>query len=93
MTKEYQVHLNYGAWVAVTIQADSPEEAAEIAFDTDEAQETLCHQCSGTIDLGEPSSCIISQGSEDVYNDTTEWLLRKEIKELKEQLKELEEKI
>jgi hypothetical protein len=65
---KYQVSLKYGAWVSVEVEADSPEEAVDLAFESEEAEHSLCHQCANDIEVGHPSSCVVStQDGEEVY--------------------------
>lgn len=47
---KYRVVILYGASSSEIVEADSPDEAREAAV----AYPTLCHHCSGELELGDP---------------------------------------
>ena len=61
MTK-YYVTVIYSASKSVEVEAESPQEAANKAYESDKAYVSLCHQCSHNIDVGDPYRAY-------VYND------------------------
>ena len=53
MTK-YYVTIAYSASKSVEVEANSPQEAANKAYESEDAYVSLCHQCSREIDIGDP---------------------------------------
>ena len=52
MTK-YYCNVIFDASSTVVVEADTPEEAAEIAEDETSGNQHLCHQCSNTLETGD----------------------------------------
>lgn len=75
-----------GGSVGIEVEADSPEEAADLAMEHDSAQPTLCHMCSNHLDLGDPAGVCVELDGKEVYTDVPNDLLRKELAEVKEEL-------
>mgnify|MGYP000042920655 CR=1 FL=1 len=50
---KYNCTVIFDASSTVTVEADTPEEAAEIAQDQAEGNQHLCHQCSDTLETGD----------------------------------------
>lgn len=48
---KYRVHFMTAASTSVEVEADSREEAVDVAFN--EVHVSLCHQCAREVDLGE----------------------------------------
>ena len=53
MTK-YYVTIIYSASKSVEVEAESPQEAANKAYESEGAYVSLCYQCSRKIDIGDP---------------------------------------
>ena len=53
MTK-YYVTIAYSASKSVGVEANSPQEAANKAYEMDDVYVSFCHQCSHKIDIGDP---------------------------------------
>lgn len=55
----YNVTLVFDASNSIEVEASSPEEAAQLAYDSDEASLILCHQCSRQIEIGDCNRAIV----------------------------------
>ena len=53
----YSVSVIFDACKSVNVEADSPEEAIDIAYD-EAGYASLCHQCSSEIDVGDAVRAI-----------------------------------
>lgn len=59
---KYNCTVIFDASVNVTIEADTPEDAADQAENETQGRQNLCHQCSNELDTGESIGVL-------VYND------------------------
>lgn len=76
------------ASVNMTIEADSPEDAAEKAENSEAGNPRLCHQCSSDVELGEPVGVyVFDEAAENQLADTTP--SAEEIAALKARVEEL----
>jgi hypothetical protein len=50
----YRVRLDACASIYIDVEADSPEEAEAAAFEGEDCYISLCHQCAGNVDIGDP---------------------------------------
>lgn len=57
--QEYEVTILIDACVNVTVRAGSPEEAAELAEEMDEASVTLCHACARDLQVGDATGVLV----------------------------------
>jgi len=57
--KKYSVCIVLSADSHVDVEADSPEEAAELAACSDEASPFICHQCNDGFNLGEAYRFVV----------------------------------
>lgn len=88
--EEYEVSILIDAGNGITVKAESPEHAAELAYDSDKTQVMLCHHCSSNVDIGDCTGVIVYDAAgKEVYNDT--WY-NDTIEPLKAKIKELEAK-
>ena len=70
---KYHVALIYSASTGLDVESDSPEEAAESAYNSKESSVRLCHQCSHKIDLGDCIRAIVTdENDKDVFDDGCE---------------------
>lgn len=82
--ENYNVSLIFSADWGVEVQANSPEEAAEKAYNSDEASSSVCHQCAGNINIGDCIRVIVyDESGEEVLDDGVDSLLCAQIAELK----------
>lgn len=89
---EYSISRAFDAMNGETVEADSVEEALELSYNSDGAMISACHQCSREFDLGDCVGTLIrDEDGNEVYNDSHSNVLRKEIAELKEEIKTLTE--
>jgi hypothetical protein len=51
--KKWSVVFSVGASVAVDVEAETKEEAEQLAWETVSAP-SLCYHCAGVLDVGEP---------------------------------------
>ena len=63
--REYSVVVLIDAMNTVKVVATSPEEAAEMAEDMDEANVTLCHSCSRLVEVADPIGCHVYDVAQD----------------------------
>lgn len=56
---KYICYIRFGASVAVEVEANSPEEAAKKAYNSDEGNPTLCHACAHEVELGDAYRCEV----------------------------------
>jgi hypothetical protein len=69
--KRYEVTVLLDASSSYTVEADSVEAAEHAAWEAhDEASPSLCHQCSGSMDLGDAYGMLIYCDGNEV-TDTT----------------------
>ena len=57
--KDYNVVILIDASNSVSVRARTPEEAAELAEDMEEASVTLCHACARTIEIADAVGCHV----------------------------------
>lgn len=71
MSNEYSVCLIMDASNNYTVEADTPDEAAKKAEELQwEKGVSLCHQCSGEVDLGDTVGAIVFQDDKMVLDTT-----------------------
>lgn len=58
MTKFYCTVV-FDASANVTVEADSPEAAAELAIEQTDGHQRLCHHCSDTLDTGDALGAVV----------------------------------
>ena len=94
--KKYNVSLVFSADWQVDVKANSPDEAAEKAYNSEEASASVCYQCAGNINLGdcirvivydESGTEVLDDGEEKKQNDA----LRAENERLKAEHERSEE--
>ena len=70
MTK-YYVTVIFDASKQIEVEADSPEDAAQKAYESDECYVSLCHRCSHEIDMGDAVRAFVYDESctEELYDD------------------------
>lgn len=56
---KYRVTIIHGCTTSVEVEADSVEHARELAYESDESQPILCHQCSNDVELGDAHQTIV----------------------------------
>ena len=68
---KYQVSIIIAASNGIEVEADSPEEAAEIAYRHDKAFPMLCHHCAREVEIGDTYNVIVydESGMNELYND------------------------
>lgn len=67
---KYSACVIIGASVGGEVEADTPEDAAEKAYETFETP-SICHHCSGVIEIGDAIGVIIyDENNNEVYDDT-----------------------
>lgn len=89
--QNYSVSLIFSADRGVAVKAASPEEAAEHAYNSDEAFAAVCHQCARRINVGDCIRVIVyDEAGNEVFDDGAELrqiaALQAEIAELKAKL-------
>lgn len=89
MKNKYDVSLLYVGTVNMEVEADSPQEALEIAYYSDEAYVALCHHCDGEITLNDDPKGMVYLGDECQLDDTYSGHLRREIDKLNKELQEM----
>ena len=88
---KYEVTILIDACNGVTVEAESPEEAADLAYETKEASPNICHHCSSELNIGDCIGVIVfNSDDEELYNDTVS---DETIKRLESRIKELESKL
>ena len=88
---KYSVSLIFSADSGVDIEADSPEEAAELAYNSNEASPSLCHQCARDVNLGDCIRTIVyDENGAEVFDDG--WEIKK-INRLEQRLSEADKVI
>lgn len=50
---KYECTVIFDASSSVSVEADTPEEAAQLAEDMVQGNQTLCHQCSNDLNTGD----------------------------------------
>lgn len=66
----YSVSLIFSADWGIDIEAESPEEAAESAYNHDESSVSVCHQCAGHINIGDCIRVIVyDENGNEVLDD------------------------
>lgn len=86
---EYSVSVIFDACKSVKVEAGSAQEAAEIAYD-EAGYASLCHQCSGEIDVADAVRAIVyDESGDEVFDDGYEnglmAKLEPQIKELRQE--------
>lgn len=67
---KFSVSLVFSADSGLDVEADSPEEAAEIAYNSNEANPSLCHECAGEVNLGDCIRVIVhDENDKEVFDD------------------------
>jgi hypothetical protein len=66
----YNCTVIFDASSNVTVEADSPEKAAEIAEELSEGYQHICHQCSDRLDTGDILGVYVCEGDEEVLDTT-----------------------
>jgi len=88
---KYQVCIIIDASNTVEVEADSPEDAMDLAYNMDEASPSLCHQCSHDVGLAEAiKTFVYDEDGNEVLDDCQQ---KNEIKELEAQNAEQKEEI
>ena len=65
---KYSVSVIFDACKCVDVEAESPEQAANIAYD-EAGYVGLCHQCSGEVEMGDAVRAIVYDESGDEVAD------------------------
>ena len=87
----FSVTLIFSADFGVDVQASSPEEAAEMAYASDEASVSLCNQCAGHVNVEDCVRVIVyDKDGNEVFDDGRE---RRQIVALQARVAELEAKL
>ena len=88
---KYDVTILIDACNGVTVDAESPDDAADLAYDSDGASPGICHYCSRVVELGDCLGVIVyDESGEEVLNDTVSDGI---IKRLEAKIKGLESKL
>lgn len=87
MTKEYQVTVCRFASSVATVEASSLEEACDLAYQ--ECSSSLCHQCSGEVELGDIDGFVVYVDGEQVRDDTQATELREQRDRLRREIEAL----
>jgi len=88
---KYNVSLIFSADWGVEVKAESPEDAANQAYNSDEASVSVCHQCAGNINIGDCIRVIVyDESGQEMLDDGYE---QKEIALLRSRVAELEAKL
>ena len=66
----YNCTVIFDASSNVTVEADSPEKAAEIAEELSEGNQHICHHCSDRLDTGDILGVHVCEGDEQVLDTT-----------------------
>jgi hypothetical protein len=66
----YNCTVTFDASSNVTVEADSPEKAAEIAEELSEGNQHICHHCSDCLDTGDILGVHVCEGDEEVLDTT-----------------------
>ena len=66
----YNCTVIFDASSNVTVEADSPEKAAEIAEELSEGNQHICHHCSDRLDTGDILGVHVCEGDEEVLDTT-----------------------
>lgn len=87
----YEVCVVVDASVTVDIDADTPEEATELAEDQvlRKGYASLCHQCSRNLNMGDPIGAVVSDGTGELLDSTLAGTLRAEKVKLVKALKDV----
>ena len=51
--EEYDVSILIDASNGISVKAESPEHAAELAYDSEGVSPGLCHHCSSAVEVGD----------------------------------------
>ena len=70
MKKQYEVTVLYDAAKSVTVEAESPDEAEDLAYDEAGSHVTLCHQCADEVEVGDSLGVFVYCDG-DLVSDTT----------------------
>lgn len=66
---KYSVSVFFDACKFVNVEAESPEQAADMAYD-EAGYVGLCHQCSGEVEIGDAVRAIVyDESGEEVADD------------------------
>ena len=65
---KYSVSVIFDACKCVDVEAESPEQAADMAYD-EAGYVGLCHQCSGEVEMGDAVRAIVYDESGDEVAD------------------------
>jgi len=89
---KYNVSISFGASNGIEVEADSPEQAAEMAYNHDSASPSLCHQCSKEVELGDAVSVTVfdETGLDELFCDGWQ---EEEIAKLRARGEELEKEV
>lgn len=69
---KYNCTVIFDASSTINVKADSPEEAAMLAEDMTSGNQTLCHQCSNTLETGDAIGVhVYDEDSTEHFLDTT----------------------
>ncbi|GAB3484222.1 hypothetical protein [Azotobacter salinestris] len=91
---EFSVTLLIDASTSMTVTADTPEDAAELAMD-EAGNPSLCHYCSGKMDVGDVYAARVYDGDKEVLD--TDWTAQqlaaaeKQVEKLEKRVAELEQ--
>jgi len=69
MSSKYSVCFVFDACANVEVEANSPQEALDMAFKTDKATPMICNQCSHEVNLGDIVKSIVYLGDQEVLID------------------------
>lgn len=87
---KYQVTVLFDASAGMTVEADTPEDAAEKAECEMDGRQSLCHQCARQLDTGDVIGTLVCLG-DDIVLDTTAGADKvTEIAQLRARIAELE---
>jgi hypothetical protein len=59
--KRYTVTLIYDCTWSVEVEAETPEQAEDLAYNHEDLPGSLCHQCSNTFDLGDVIEAMVEE--------------------------------
>ena len=90
MKNEYECTVIFGASAGVTIEADSPEEAADLAEQELAGVAGLCHECSSHLETGDAVGVLVYLGNEMVADTTMHGSAEAELKVAKARIAQLE---
>jgi hypothetical protein len=68
---KYNCTVLFDASSNIEVEANSPQEAAELAEDLTAGNQSLCHQCSDTLDTGDCIGVVVyDEGCDELLIDT-----------------------